>query len=98
MLVYLIHLDAHYKHARHYIGWAKGSAESRLKLHLAGNGSKFLRAVNAAGIGYHIARVWIGEDRNFERRMKNRKNSKHLCPVCNNKKIKNGKRKNNYGN
>ena len=30
----------------------------------------------------HLVRVWEG-DRNFERRLKNRHNGPHLCPLCN---------------
>lgn len=86
-MVYLIHLDKPFKHARHYIGFVESDEMvlERLAKHQAGTGSKFLRAVNAAGIGYHIARVWPGYTRTQERELKNQKKSSRFCPICNKK-------------
>lgn len=81
-LVYLIHFDESLKHAKHYLGYVEKDVEKRFKRHVDGNGAKILKAANEAGIEYRIARVWYGVDRNFERTMKNRKNTKFYCPVC----------------
>lgn len=82
MAVYLIHLDKPYHHARHYIGFAESNVEARLKDHRNGNGARFMQVVTDAGIPWRLARVWPDGDRHFERRLKNRKNSPRLCPIC----------------
>lgn len=79
--VYLIHFDRPFHHARHYIGWTQ-STESRVQRHKDGHGSKLLKAVAAAGIDFHIVREWTGVDRHFERKLKNQKKSRRLCPNC----------------
>jgi predicted GIY-YIG superfamily endonuclease len=86
-MVYLIHLDAPLHHAQHYLGFVADDSMvlERLAKHQAGTGSKFLRAVNAAGIRYYIARVWPGAGRTEERKLKNKKKSRTLCPICNKK-------------
>lgn len=86
-MVYLIHLEQPYKHAQHYIGFVDGDDKvlERLAKHQAGVGSKFLRAVNAAGIGYFIAHVWPGYTRIQERELKKQKNARRYCPICNKK-------------
>ena len=38
-LVYVLHFDPAYRHARHYIGWAR-NVDARLAAHLAGSGSR----------------------------------------------------------
>lgn len=87
-IVYLIHFDAPYHHARHYLGFCEeGNLDSRMDTHLSGSGSKLLRAVTKAGITWRVVKTWSG-DRNFERALKNRKNSSRLCPCC-----KTGRRK-----
>jgi predicted GIY-YIG superfamily endonuclease len=46
--VYLIHFDAPYKHAKHYIGWTE-DLSSRIQSHVAGNGARLISVINAAG-------------------------------------------------
>lgn len=82
-IVYLIHFDKPYKHANHYIGFVEEDLCRRLQEHLDNYGSKLLKAVNNANIQWEVVRVWEGVDRNFERKLKKRKNSKQMCPVCN---------------
>lgn len=81
-MVYLLHFDAPYRHARHYIGWTD-SLETRLAHHRAGTGARLTAAVSRAGIEMIVARVWPDGDRKFERRLHKQKNSgARLCPIC----------------
>ncbi|MBP7735989.1 MAG: endonuclease [Spirochaetes bacterium] len=84
--VYLIHFNKKLHHARHYLGYAE-DVEKREKRHRSGDGSRLLHACNLQGIKYRIVRKWENVDRNFERKLKNRKEGPKLCPVCN-KKLK----------
>lgn len=79
--VYLIHLHQKMAHSQHYIGFAY-NVHGRLFHHRNNRGSKFLRAANRQGIPYQIVREWVG-DRNLERKLKNRKKARLLCPICN---------------
>ena len=82
--VYLIHFEKPIKHASHYIGFtSKDDINERFEHHKKGQGSRLLRAANNLGIDYKIVRVWNNVDRNFERWLKNKKNSPRLCPICN---------------
>jgi predicted GIY-YIG superfamily endonuclease len=78
--VYLVHFDSPYHHARHYMGFTD-DLDVRIKRHRSGDGSRLLRALKIAGIGWRVAVTWKG-DRSLERLLKNRKNSPQLCPVC----------------
>ncbi len=50
--------------------------------HVMGSkGARLLQVVRDAGISFHVARTWDG-DRKLERKLKNRKNAKFLCPEC----------------
>lgn len=81
-MVYLICFDQHYKHARHYIGFTDNNLEDRIESHRKGTGARLLKVINEAGIGWNVVRTWEKGDRKFERQLKNRKNSKQLCPIC----------------
>jgi len=81
--VYLLHFQKNMHGAQHYIGFS-GNIEERLRLHRKGQSQVALtRAVSALGIEIHLVRIWEGKDRNFERRLKNFKNARRLCPICN---------------
>lgn len=81
--VYVIHLDPPYRHARHYIGWTDGEdVAERLGTHQRGRGSPLLRAAVAAGSRLDIAHVFVGADRHFERKLKNRKDVRSWCRCC----------------
>lgn len=83
-MVYLIHFNKKFKHAKHYIGFCKdGRLKERMFHHKNGTGSKLMKAVSKAKINWKVVRVWDNEDGNFERKLKNMKNSKKLCPICN---------------
>lgn len=79
--VYLLHFDAPYQHARHYMGWAE-DVEQRVLQHAKGQGSRLMAVVVAAGIGFTVARVWKNADRYLERQLKNRGGAARLCPHC----------------
>src|SRR6516165_2333863 len=82
-MVYLIHFQRPYRHARHYIGFvAEGGLAGRLERHRSGDGARLLRVITEAGIAWTVAPLWPGADRTTERRLKNRRNAPKLCPVC----------------
>jgi hypothetical protein len=83
--VYLLHFARPYRHARHYMGWAKASRlDARVAEELAGGSAaaRLMQVVKAAGIEAELTRTWEGS-RAEERRLKNLRNAPHLCPVCN---------------
>lgn len=79
-MVYLLHFDKPYKHARHYLG-STDNLEERLARHLAGNGARLVEVITQAGIGFVVARTWVG-GRELERQLKRRKEGPRLCPIC----------------
>jgi len=80
-IVYLLHFDRSYKHARHYIGWTQ-NLEQRLQQHRAGRGSPLIAAAIADGIDFQLVAIWEG-DRHAERRLHRQKNVRaRLCPIC----------------
>ena len=80
-VVYLIHFESPYRHARHYIGWTQ-DLRARLACHQQGRGARLMAAVSAAGIPWRVARKWEGGTRAFERKLHNRKGTPLLCPHC----------------
>ena len=91
--VYLLHLDRplaggcnqHGKPlAGHYLGWTMfPSVTRRVEMHRKGqSGCKYIKQAKREGIGLTLARTWQNVDRNFERKLKNRKAAGRLCPVC----------------
>lgn len=82
-MVYLLHFDHPYHHARHYLGYTDDLSQ-RIAAHRNGNGhARLMEVIHAAGIGFELARVWYEADRKFERQLKNRHNAPRLCPLCN---------------
>ena len=80
-MIYLIHFDTPYYHARHYIGFTNNITK-RVEKHKRGTGSKLLRALREVNIPFHVVKTWEG-DRKQERKLKNNKNALRICPVCN---------------
>jgi predicted GIY-YIG superfamily endonuclease len=78
-VIYLLHFDRALAHAKHYVGWTT-DLEVRLDEHGGSNGSALMRAVKDAGIGWSLARTWLG-NRDYERRLKARGKTR-CCPIC----------------
>src|SRR5262245_39293911 len=79
-VVYLIHFWKPYRHAKHYLGYSE-NLDKRITDHLCGMGARLMEVVTQAGIEWKVARTWTG-DRKFERKLKNRKDAPHICPIC----------------
>jgi hypothetical protein len=82
-VVYLLHFDQPYRHARHYTGWTEssGSLKERLARHERGDGARLLEIVHAAGITWRLARTWAGP-RARERQIKRQGGASRRCPLC----------------
>jgi hypothetical protein len=83
-MVYLVHFERPYKHARHYVGFTEGTLAARFARHRSlaprRRGSALLRAVLLAGIAFKVVRTWPG-DRVRERQLKSSGHARR-CPVC----------------
>jgi hypothetical protein len=80
-IVYMLHFERSYWHARHYIGFTQ-NLEHRLEQRRARRGSPLVAAAIADGIDFQVAAIWEG-DRYDERRLHRQKNSRaRLCPLC----------------
>lgn len=82
--VYLIHFEKKVsdKHTcQHYIGYADNIAR-RFADHVSGNGARLTQVAGERGIPFRVVAIWPGQDRNFERRLHNRKGSPKMCPIC----------------
>ncbi|CAK0757595.1 hypothetical protein CCP1ISM_7520002 [Azospirillaceae bacterium] len=83
-MIYLIHFDTPYKHARHYLGFCQdGGLEARIAKHARGAGAKLMAVIVKEKISFHIARLWPEGSRTYERYLKNLKATPRLCPTCN---------------
>ena len=84
-LVYLVHLQPAYRHARHYLGFAERSGlPKRLREHATSDhqGARLLRVALAAGGDFELTRLWVGSHK-LERQLKQRKATPRLlCPAC----------------
>ena len=78
--VYLLHFDRRYAHAAHYTGWA-ANLTARLGEHAAGRGARLIEVIQAAGIGWQLARTWPGS-RATERALKRQGGASRRCPLC----------------
>lgn len=73
-------------HASHYLGYTPdarpGHMNSRLVKHLCGRGARITRAVVQAGGSFLWVPLDPKGDRKLERKLKNRRNHRRLCPIC----------------
>ena len=83
-MIYLVHFERPYKHARHYLGFTDLSLSERFKRHCSNaakrQGSALMRSITEAGIAFKVVRVWAG-DRTRERQLKSGGHARR-CPVC----------------
>ena len=79
-IVYLIHFNEPYLHAKHYLGSTE-NLHLRLSAHAIGEGANLMKVIREAGITWRLTRVWQG-DRTLERTLKDRKETPALCPAC----------------
>lgn len=82
-VVYLLHFDRPISPnhtCQHYIGWC-WHLGSRIDQHLKGRGARLTQVAHERGIAFEIAATWPGS-KSFERKLKNRKDARSLCPIC----------------
>lgn len=66
----------------YYIGYAKGDPQARIAEHQRGHGARLTQVAVQHGIALVPARIWKRGTRKDERKLKNRKNARQLCPFC----------------
>lgn len=79
-VVYLLHFDQPYRHARHYTGWTEDLLD-RLDKHARGNGARLMNVISRVGIGFVLVRTCEGT-RVTERAIKNDGGAVRYCPLC----------------
>lgn len=82
-MVYILHFDKPFGHARHYVGYCKDARfNDRMEEHKQGR-SGFMKRVHDAGIAWQVVATFPGATENFERRIKTVwKNTTRICPIC----------------
>lgn len=68
--------------AQHYIGWTQNEPQRLHDHDTTVDGARIMQAVVAAGIGWRVVRRWTNKNRKFERKLKDRKKARDLCPEC----------------
>jgi hypothetical protein len=84
-MIYLLHYDRPLHHAQHYLG----SCDDPQRIQDHGNGTSRARLPEVffqLGVKFVVAQTWEG-GRTDERKLKNRKNARVLCPICRTKKL-----------
>jgi predicted GIY-YIG superfamily endonuclease len=79
-VIYMLHFDQPYKHARHYVGWTDDLFD-RLDHHANGTGARLVAVIWHAGIGFTLVRICEGT-RRTERAIKNAGGAVRYCPAC----------------
>lgn len=79
--IYVLHFEPAYEHAKHYIGYTTKGGEARADEHVGGRGSPLVRAATARGCTVTLAAEFPGTPTD-ERKLKNRKNARSICPRC----------------
>jgi hypothetical protein len=88
MAIYLLHFDRPYRHAKHYLGYARDESamHRRIDSHYnatAGDGQnhRLLVVLREAGISFTLARVWPDGTR-MQERSKKKAGKSRICPIC----------------
>jgi hypothetical protein len=84
-MIYLLHYDSPLHHAQHYLG----SCDDAQRIQDHGNGTSRARLPQVfcqLGVQFIVARTWEG-GRTGERKLKNQKNARVLCPICRSAKL-----------
>jgi len=84
-MIYLLHYDRPLHHAQHYLG----SCDDPQRIQDHGNGTSRARLPEVfcqLGVQFVVARTWEG-GRTDERKLKNQKNARVLCPICRTHKL-----------
>lgn len=86
-VVYLLHLDRRMGdlsnprgQAQHYLGFS-WNLDARLAMHREGRGAKMLAAARRQGIGWTLARTWLGGP-DLEKALKRQHAHHRFCPLC----------------
>lgn len=79
-VIYLLHFERPYRHARHYSGWTEDLLD-RLDAHARGRGARLMTVISRAGIGFVLVRTSEGT-RTTERAIKNAGGAVRFCPLC----------------
>jgi hypothetical protein len=81
-VIYMLHFDRPYKHAKHYVGWTV-NLTGRLNRHQRGeaDAARLVAVIRQAGIGFTLARTCPGT-RTRERAIKNAGGATRYCPLC----------------
>lgn len=89
-IVYVLHFEKKYKHARHYIGFSRRkNFLNRLAFHRAGKGGNgLIQAVVKEGIKILVGNIFFNKDGNYERYLKQQKKSSRYCLICNKEGVK----------
>lgn len=78
-MVYILEFDRPMHHAKYYIGYCnEGKLDARMHYHRSKRGARITAAAVEQGIGFNVIYTFPGADRNFERKLKNRKNTPKL--------------------
>lgn len=84
--VFLLHFNAPYQHARHYLEYTARTVEARVSDHRAGFAYRtvpLMLALHQSGITFDVARVWPNASKADEKRLRDLHDNPRLCPVCN---------------
>ena len=82
MTVYILHFSEPISgKAGHYTGFAE-NVSARLAHHRNGTGARLTQVAAERGVTMTLARTFEGENRAFERRLKQTKNIRRYCPIC----------------
>ena len=81
-MLYLLHFDRPYKHARHYLGFAEDeeTLRSRLEEHKHGRGARLVEVITLAGIGFTVSAILPGDYEEWHRLK--RAHRDRMCPIC----------------